>query len=88
MRAGLSACRIAYAIPVETELIMREHRDAQLRLASNVDESQPPITRVCTNFECEYIATQWHAIARRSRTHARTLVFCAHDHNNRHQARS
>ena len=86
MRAGLSACRIAYAIPVETELIMREHRDAQLKLASNVDESQPPITRVCTNFECAYIATQWHrhAIARRLRTQTCTLVFYAHDHYNRH----
>ena len=67
---------------------MRAGRDAQPKLPSNVDESQPPITRVCTNFECAYIATQWHAIARRSRTHARTLVFYAHDHYGRHQARS
>ena len=67
---------------------MREHRDAHLKLASNVDESRPPTTRVCTHFECEYIASQWHAIAGRWRTHACTLVFYAHDHYNRHQARS
>ena len=71
-----------------------KHRDAQLKLASNVDESRPPQCVPISNVSTLPLhGTPFTAIARRSRgrmsrADACTLVFYAHDHYNRQQARS